>query len=104
MSESAPATMAEAQAQWDSTIARARSELLAHRHAKDPALLAQGHYFLGTLQTVAFNMYVAPRQQYPAFYTQSFFMPFELTWGTQNPDFLNHNAFLDELAGIASSP
>lgn len=95
MSESAPATMAEAQAQWDSTIARARSELLAHRHAKDPALLAQGHYFLGTLQTVAFNMYVAPRQQYPAFYTQSFFMPFELTWGTQNPDFLNHNAFLD---------
>jgi hypothetical protein len=95
MSESAPATMAEAQAQWDATIARARSDLLAHRHAKDPALLAQGHYFLGTLQTVAFNMYVAPRRQYPAFYTQSFFMPFELTWGTQNPDFLNHNAFLD---------
>jgi len=95
MTEAAPATMAEAQAQWDAAIARARSELLAHRHAKDPALLAQGHYFLGTLQTVAFNMYVAPRQQYPAFYTQSFFMPFELTWGTQNPDFLNHNAFLD---------
>lgn len=95
MSEQAPATMAEAQALWDRTIAQARSELLAHRHAADPQLLAQGHYFLGNLQTVAFNMYVAPRQQYPAFYSQSFFMPFELSWGTQNPDFLNHNAFID---------
>lgn len=95
MSDQAPATMAEAQALWDRTIAQARSELLAHRHASDPQLLAQGHYFLGNLQTVAFNMYVAPRQQYPAFYTQSFFMPFELSWGTQNPDFLNHNAFID---------
>jgi len=95
MSEQAPTTMAEAQALWDRTIAQARGELLAHRHAADPQLLAQGHYFLGNLQTVAFNMYVAPRQQYPAFYTQSFFMPFELSWGTQNPDFLNHNAFID---------
>lgn len=95
MSVQEPATVAEAQAVWDRTVAQARSELLAHRHSADPQLLAQGHYFLGNLQTVAFNMYVAPRQQYPAFYTQSFFMPFELSWGTQNPDFLNHNAFID---------
>ncbi len=95
MSEPAPVTVAEAQAAWDRTVNTARAELLSHPRAKDPALLAQGHYFLGTLETVAFNMYVAPRQQYPAFYTQSFFMPFELSWGTQNPDFLNHNAFLD---------
>jgi hypothetical protein len=95
MSEQAPVTTAEAQALWDRAVASARAELLAHKHAADPKLLAQGHYFIGTLQTVAFNMYVAPRQQYPAFYTQSFFMPFELSWGTQNPDFLNHNAFLD---------
>ncbi|MCB2046977.1 MAG: DUF1214 domain-containing protein [Novosphingobium sp.] len=95
MTEKPPSTVAEAQAIWDRTVAQVRSELLAHRFASDPVLLAQGHYFLGNLQTVAFNMYVAPRQQYPAFYTQSFFMPFELSWGTQNPDFLNHNAFLD---------
>jgi len=95
MNHQAPATMAEAQALWDRTIAHSRSELLAHPRASDPQLLAQGHYFLGNLQTVAFNMYVAPRQQYPAFYNQSFFMPFELSWGTQNPDFLNHNAFID---------
>ena len=95
MTEPAPATVAEAQAIWDRTVASARKELLAHRYAADPALLAQGQYFLGNLETVAFNMYVAPRQQYPAFYTQSFFMPFELSWGTQNPDFLNHNAFID---------
>jgi Protein of unknown function (DUF1214) len=95
VNQPAPVSIAEAQAQWDETIARARRELLAHRHAADPQLLAQGLYFLGNLQTVAFNMYVAPRQQYPAFYTQSFFMPFELSWGTQNPDFLNHNALID---------
>lgn len=95
MTEPDLASMAGANTQWDRTLAQVRSELLAHKHAADPKLLAQGHYFLGNLATVAFNMYVAPRQQYPAFYTQSFFMPFELSWGTQNPDFLNHNAFLD---------
>lgn len=95
MSENQLTKMADAQALWDKAIAQVRKELLAHRHAADPKLRAQGEYFIRNLQTVAFNMYVAPRQQYPAFYTQSFFMPFELSWGTQNPDFLNHNAFLD---------
>lgn len=95
MPASQTSMLAEARSAFDRAVAQARRELHAHRHAADPQLLAQGEYFIGNLQTVAFNMYVAPRQQYPAFYTQSFFMPFELSWGTQNPDFLNHNAFLD---------
>lgn len=95
MAEKPQSQIEAAQSAWDGTTAKVQRELLAHHYAADSQLRAQGEYFIRNLQTVAFNMYVAPRQQYPAFYTQSFFMPFELSWGTQNPDFLNHNAFLD---------
>jgi hypothetical protein len=77
------------------TLQSQRDELLRHEYSRHPLLRAQGLYFLQTLETSAFNMYIAPRQQYPALYVQSMFMPFELTWGMQNPDFLNHNGFID---------
>jgi hypothetical protein len=48
-----------------------------------------------SLEALSFNMYVAPRQQYPALYTQSIYMPFELSWGTPNPDFHYHDGFID---------
>jgi hypothetical protein len=86
---------ATAWAGYNRTLAKCREELLAHPHASNPHVKAQGLYFLSSLEAVAFNMYVAPRQLYPTLYTQSFFMPFELSWGTQNPDFLNHNGFID---------
>jgi hypothetical protein len=72
-----------------------RARLLGSEFATDPAIRAQGLYFLHSLDVAAFNLYVAPRQHYPALYVQSFFMPLELSWGTPNPDFLNHNGFID---------
>ncbi len=72
---------------WDRVI---NNEL-----SKDPAVRAQGMYLVTSLEAVAFNMYVAPRQQYPALYAQSFYMPFELSWGAPNPDFVYHNGFID---------
>lgn len=95
VSEAARNSAIEAWNDYDTKMAAMRENLLAHPHSADPQLRAQGLYFLKNLETVAFNWYVAPRQQYPALYTQSFFMPFELSWGTQNPDFLNHNGFID---------
>jgi hypothetical protein len=87
-----------AQAAWlryRRTLEEQRERFLKHDFASDPLLRAQGLYFLQSQEVSAFNLYVAPRQQYPALYVQSFFMPLELSWGLPNPDFLNHNGFLD---------
>lgn len=87
-----------AQAEWQrlQEIFRAnRERFLASEFVQDPQLRAQGLYFLQSQEVSAFNTYIAPRQQYPALYVQSMFMPLELSWGTPNPDFLNHNGFID---------
>jgi hypothetical protein len=87
-----------AQAAWEryrDTLAEQRARFLKSEFAKDPTLRAQGLYLLQSQEVSAFNQYVAPRQQYPALYVQSLFMPLELSWGMPNPDFLNHNGFID---------
>jgi hypothetical protein len=87
-----------AEAAWQhyrETLARQRSSLLQSAFARHPLLRAQGLYFMQSVEASAFNIYVAPRQQYPALYVQSFFMPLELSWGIPNPDFVNHNGFVD---------
>ena len=86
-----------AQAAWcryQATLREHRERLLSSEVARDQALRAQGLYFLQSQEVAAFNLYVAPRQQYPALYVQSIFMPLELSWGMPNPDFLNHNGFI----------
>jgi hypothetical protein len=72
-----------------------REALLQNQFCKHPVLRAQGLYFLQSMEVSAFNLYVAPRQLYPALYVHPLFMPFELSWGLPNPDFLNHNGFID---------
>jgi hypothetical protein len=87
-----------AQAAWleyRDMLAAQREALLASAFGQHPLLRAQGLYFLQSQEASAFNIYVAPRPQFPALYVQSFFMPFELSWGMPNPDFLNHNGFID---------
>jgi hypothetical protein len=89
---------ASAQAAWlrlQDTFRANRERFLASEFVQDPQLRAQGLYFLHSQEVSAFNTYVAPRQQYPALYVQSMFMPLELSWGMPNPDFLNHNGFID---------
>jgi hypothetical protein len=92
------AVSSPAQAAWEryrATFAEQRETFLRHEFAKDPQLRAQGLYLLQSQEVSAFNIYVAPRQQYPALYVDSFFMPLELSWGMPNPDFVNHNGFID---------
>jgi hypothetical protein len=87
-----------AQAAWEryrASFAEQRERFLKNEFARDPQLRAQGLYLLQAQEVSAFNQYVAPRQQYPALYVQSLFMPLELSWGMPNPDFLNHNGFID---------
>jgi hypothetical protein len=77
------------------TLAAQHDALLKNPYAQDPLLRAQGLYFLQSEEVSAFNMYVAPRQQYPALYKQSIYMPFELSWGLPSPDFLYRQAYID---------
>lgn len=77
------------------TLQQQREAILQNPFSQHPMLRAQGLYFLQSMETVAFNLYMAPRHQYPALYVQSVFMPFELSWGLPNPDFVNHNGFID---------
>jgi hypothetical protein len=77
------------------TVAQDRAILLASEPAKDPQLRAEGLYLLQAMQVMGFNCYVAPRQQYPALYVQSMYMPLELSWGMTNPDFLYHHGYID---------
>lgn len=93
----APATSLahEAWLRYRDSLQQQREELLKDPFAKDPIVRAQGLYLLQSMEAVAFNMYVAPRQQYPALYVQSIYMPYELSWGYPNPDFLYHDGFID---------
>ena len=46
-------------------------------------------------QATAFQKYLAPRHAYPVLYVHSEFMPFEITTGQSNPDFLYRWSYLD---------
>ncbi len=72
-----------------------REKLLQHPAASDDDIRAQGLYALHSQEASAFNMYIAPRQQYPAFAQLAMPTPMEYSWGMPCPDFLSHMAFID---------
>jgi len=76
-------------------IDEARTLVLDSDWARTPTDRAQGLYYIQMLQAFGFNIYTAPRQAYPHFYTHSIFMPFEYGFGAPAPDFFYHWTFLD---------
>lgn len=73
----------------------ARAMVMGSAWARTPTDRAQGLYYIQMLQAFGFNIYTAPRQAYPNFYTHSIFLPFELGFGAPAPDFFYHWTFLD---------
>jgi len=94
-----PATVPPASQQaWQdylTAIDEARALAMGSAWARTPVDRAQGLYYIQMLQTFGFNIYTAPRQAYPNFYTHSIFLPFELGFGAPAPDFFYHWTFLD---------
>jgi len=88
-------TAEQALARYEAAVRVERERVLSSELAKDQRVREQGLYFIQSIQTTAFNMYMAPRAQYPAFYVHPVFMPFELSWGLPSPSFLYRFAFLD---------
>jgi hypothetical protein len=85
----------EAVVRYDAAVKAQRDRVLSSALAQNQLIREQALYFIQSLQTTGFNMYMAPRTQYPAFYIHPVFMPFELSWGQPSPDFIYRFAFID---------
>ena len=72
-----------------------RAQVLSQGLCRDPLVRAQALYFLQMQQTTAFAKYIAPRHAYPSLNIHLEFMPFEITTGQSNPDFLYRWTYLD---------
>lgn len=79
----------------NAAVERARSKVLASPEAVSETEIAQGLYWIEMLQSFAFNIYMAPRQHLPRFYSHSIFLPYELSFGAPCADFHYRWAFLD---------
>jgi hypothetical protein len=73
----------------------ARALALNSTWCKYPVDRAQALYNIQMLSAFGFNIYTAPRQQFPNFYTHTIFLPFEYGFGAPSPDFFYRWAFLD---------
>ena len=88
----------ETEAAWRfymDTLEEVRRDVLGHELSRDPTIRAQALYFLQMHQQTAFAKYLAPRQAYPNLNIHLEFMPFEITTGQSNPDFLYRWTYLD---------
>jgi hypothetical protein len=81
--------------EYNRLIEATRQTMLARKEAQDPQVRAQALYGLQSMQSGAFRFIVAPRQDYPAFYRESIWSPFESTWGGPASDFVYQWTFLD---------
>jgi hypothetical protein len=77
------------------SIDETRRLALASRWAQSPANRAQAMYYISMLQAFGFNLYLAPRQAYPTFYSHLIFTPVEYNWGAPCPDFRYHWTAID---------
>ena len=96
--ETAPPAADDTEAAWRfymDTLEEVRRDVLSLDLSRDPAIRAQALYFLQMNQTTAFAKHLAPRPDYPSLNIHLEFMPFELTTGQSNPDFLYRWAYLD---------
>ncbi|MGE0741766.1 MAG: DUF1214 domain-containing protein [Hyphomonadaceae bacterium] len=72
-----------------------RAQVLATEWVAEPRLRAQALYFLQMHQVTAFAKYLAPRPAFPHLHIHLEFLPFEITTGQSNPDFLYRYVYLD---------
>lgn len=95
---SAPGRSPVADAAWRDylrVIDEAREMALNSRWANTPQLAAQGQYYVSMLQAFGFNLYMAPRQIFPTFFSHTIFTPVEYAWGAPSPDFRYHWTAID---------
>ncbi len=89
-------TEAEAWAEYRETIEAARRLILDHplTHRNDQ-VRAEAMALIHQAQASAYNLVIAPRQDFPRWFAHAFFEPNVFNWNLPNPDFLYGCAFLD---------
>src|SRR5204863_4986028 len=81
---------------WHASIEQTRAVMLARPEAlKHPRVRNQALYTLQAMIRGGFDMYVAPRQDYPCVYRQSLWSPFETPWGGPAADMVYGWCFID---------
>jgi hypothetical protein len=95
VSTNVPPAAQEAWEYYLQSLDAARARVLNSPYAATPVDRAQGLYYIQMLSAFGFNIYTAPRQNYPHFYTNTIFSPLEYSFGAPCPDFLYKWTFLD---------
>ena len=94
--ESAGLTEAEAWARYSACIEEVRQLVLTSPLTNhDKRTRAEALYILPQIQAQAFLLAVAPRPDFPRFYTHEFFQPGIFTYNLPCPDFVYRTTFLD---------
>ena len=86
-------TMEEAWAAYLRGLEEIRQIIFNHRFAEGQRERNEAHYLFQQVQAEAFHVAIAPRPDYPRFY--SLFDPMSFTWGIPNPDFIYTRTYLD---------
>jgi hypothetical protein len=91
-----PLTEAEAWQRYQADLQAVRELILESPLTNhDPQTRAEALALLPQIQAQAYLMIVAPRQDYPRFYTHEYFQPGVFSWNLPCPDFVYRTAFLD---------
>jgi len=85
--------MEEAWAAYLRGLEEVRQSIFNHRFAAGERERNEAYYLFQQVQAEAFQVAVAPRPDYPRFY--SLFDPMTFTWGIPNPDFIYTRTYLD---------
>lgn len=94
--ETAHLTEAEAWTRYNACIEEVRQLVLSSPLTnRDPRTRAEALYILPQIHAQAFLLAVAPRPDYPRFYTHEFFQPGVFSYNLPCPDFVYRTTFLD---------
>jgi len=95
MSASQATDISSAWRSYTEGLERIRSMIYRSQFAQDPQDAVRLHYWFMQAQAGAFNLSIAPRQDRPAFYTNTIFERSSFNWLLPNADFNYRYAFLD---------
>lgn len=87
--------MAAAWQRYHDALEFARQSLYSSEFAADPSVRDAAHYALYQVQATAFNMVIAPRQDFPRFDIHLFSEPMSYPWLLNDPDFMYRMLYLD---------
>jgi hypothetical protein len=85
----------EAWAQYQAYVAKARSRMLATPEAAHSRVADQAEYAIVAMQAGCHHFHALHRTDYPAFYRQTVWSPFEAPWGGPSSDMVYAWTFLD---------